>query len=450
MVEPVYFTSLEIENVRCFGDRQPLDLTIDGRRPAQWTLILGDNGVGKTTLLQCLAWMRLVPSGYDPALFNEENAFLIRLRPKMRRGNLGLSANLSIGAGLSSGDDSAKRPESDWKSAKMRLLIEFDPDGDISRKFPKSRRGLYENSLIVAYGADRHRGSQNLTIPELEDPIGTRLAGRTELYDVEEMLSNLHYAAETNTDPKQAKLDLKRITDVLTKILPGDVDPDAIRIFAPDSLGRGNLSGVNLEDFTGLVSFSELSLGYQTTLAWTADYAWRLMRQYPESENPFAEPAVVLIDEIDLHLHPRWQYTIMDDLSEIFPATQFIATSHSPLMAQVAENANFVLLNKRQEEKDVEIVNEPEAIRGWRVDQILTSELFGGLGARSPEVERLFDRRDELLSKRRLTDKEETELDRLRTEIDVLPIHQFSGDRDAITYIRETAALLKKTRKSEN
>ena len=264
------------------------------------------------------------------------------------------------------------------------------------------------------------------------------------------MLSNLHYAAETNTDPKQAKLDLKRITDVLTKILPGDVDPDAIRIFAPDSLGRGNLSGVNLEDFTGLVSFSELSLGYQTTLAWTADYAWRLMRQYPESENPFAEPAVVLIDEIDLHLHPRWQYTIMDDLSEIFPATQFIATSHSPLMAQVAENANFVLLNKRQEEKDVEIVNEPEAIRGWRVDQILTSELFGGLGARSPEVERLFDRRDELLSKRRLTDKEETELDRLRTEIDVLPIHQFSGDRDAITYIRETAALLKKTRKSEN
>ena len=47
MAKTVYFTSLEIENVRCFGDRQELDLTVDGRRPARWTLILGDNGVGR-------------------------------------------------------------------------------------------------------------------------------------------------------------------------------------------------------------------------------------------------------------------------------------------------------------------------------------------------------------------------------------------------------------------
>ena len=51
MNKSVYFTSLEIENVRCFGDRQELDLTVDGHRPAQWTMMLGDNGVGKTTLL---------------------------------------------------------------------------------------------------------------------------------------------------------------------------------------------------------------------------------------------------------------------------------------------------------------------------------------------------------------------------------------------------------------
>ena len=44
MVESVYFTSLDIENVRCFGDRQEVLLAADGRQPAQWTLILGDNG----------------------------------------------------------------------------------------------------------------------------------------------------------------------------------------------------------------------------------------------------------------------------------------------------------------------------------------------------------------------------------------------------------------------
>ena len=59
-IPSVYFTSLEIQNVRCFGELQTLDLTVDGIRPARWTLILGDNGVGKTTLLQCLAWMQPV------------------------------------------------------------------------------------------------------------------------------------------------------------------------------------------------------------------------------------------------------------------------------------------------------------------------------------------------------------------------------------------------------
>ena len=46
MATSVYYNSLAIENVRCFGERQELDLTADGRRPARWTLILGDNNVG--------------------------------------------------------------------------------------------------------------------------------------------------------------------------------------------------------------------------------------------------------------------------------------------------------------------------------------------------------------------------------------------------------------------
>ena len=55
---PFYFTKLSIENVRAFGERQELKLVDADGRPAPWTLIVGDNGVGKTTLLQCLAWMR--------------------------------------------------------------------------------------------------------------------------------------------------------------------------------------------------------------------------------------------------------------------------------------------------------------------------------------------------------------------------------------------------------
>ena len=60
----IYFLSLEIENARCFAEKQVLHLVDSTDRPARWTLLVGDNGVGKTTLLQCLAWMR--PTPYYP------------------------------------------------------------------------------------------------------------------------------------------------------------------------------------------------------------------------------------------------------------------------------------------------------------------------------------------------------------------------------------------------
>ena len=60
---PIYFSTLKIENVRCFGEGQVLRLTDVNGRPAHWSLLIGENGTGKTTLLECLAWMRPVLHG---------------------------------------------------------------------------------------------------------------------------------------------------------------------------------------------------------------------------------------------------------------------------------------------------------------------------------------------------------------------------------------------------
>jgi len=467
----MYFASLDIENVRCFSGSQRLDLTSQNGRPARWTLMLGDNGVGKTTLLQCLAWMRLVPeSGFEiglpdedddsgepppltkgrlgPALPEEEKNEVFESLLRVDSGvELTLEATLSFGARLSFADTSQTNAEGRGKAIRTGVQLFFDTKGRLSDFKPRGRPkvettlgGEFHEPLVVTYGANRQIGKQNLD--DLDDPaIATRLSERTELYDIELILSSLDYAA--TKDPKSREhTQLERLRVVLAKILPENRQPADIEIFPPDVLDRGGLSGVRVKTFSGLVPMSALSLGYQTTLAWTTDLAWRLLKRYPGSPNPLAEPAVVLIDEIDLHLHPLWQLRIVDDLSAIFSGTQFIATAHSPLMVQVAETANLVLLRKR--ENDVEIVNDPEVVRSWRVDQILMSELFAVPRARNTETERLFARRDELVDKSPRSAAEERELKRLRAQIAKLPTAQDPEDQKAVDYIREVAALLKK------
>ena len=91
----------------------------------------------------------------------------------------------------------------------------------------------------------------------------------------------------------------------------------------------------------------------------------------------------MLVDEIDLHLHPKWQREVIGFLTERFPNTQFIVTAHSPLIVQAAAGANLAVL--KREGDHVVIENHPETIRGWRIDQVLTSDLFDLPTARPPD-----------------------------------------------------------------
>src|SRR5262249_22936491 len=123
---------------------------------------------------------------------------------------------------------------------------------------------------------------------------------------------------------------LKTFKNVIAQVLADVRTADDIEI-TPAKIVKGEVqkARVMIRGFDTFVPFTDLSLGYQITLTWILDLAWQLTAYYSESENPLAEPAIVLVDEIDLHLHPHWQWTIMKKLSGLFPKIQFIATSHS-------------------------------------------------------------------------------------------------------------------------
>ncbi len=455
---PIYFTSLELENVRCFGERQTLDLTDDEGKLAQWTLLLGDNGVGKTTLLQCLAWMRPVPAMESrkdstpdtiaPALDSEENEVWKSLLRREAKIQLDLKATLSVGQklGIREKGRILKIKTNVRMSGRNGALQERIPTENL---FPKPLNMNLLDLPIFAYGATRRMGSSNLENSDLSDPLASLFSSSTELYDAEEILLNLDYLAAKSAVKSAAKSKrmrnekrLQRIRQLLAAVLPDIQDEKDIAILGPKVLGHPDEpSGVLFKTPYGLVPLLGLSLGYQTMLAWMVDLASRLYERYPDSPNPLAEPAIVLIDEIDLHLHPLWQRHVMEDLIRHFPSVQFIATAHSPLIAQEAEEANLTVL--QQKDGQVVIKNHPQFVKAGRVDQILTSELFGVPSARRKHVESLIASRNALLDKTRRTRSEEDRLNALDKELENLPTAENHEDRAAMDLIRRMAAKLR-------
>src|SRR5262245_26769003 len=232
---------------------------------------------------------------------------------------------------------------------------------------------------------------------------------------------------------RQGKL-LSDIKGMLAAVLPHISSANDIQISGPSMLGKRWESGIRFQTPTGLTTLSGLSHGYQTTLAMTVDLAWQLFKFHKTSEDPLREPAVVLIDEIDLHLHPMWQRTIIDNLTTIFPRVQFIATAHSPLLVQTALAVESVVIAVMQLVGDhVEIVSNPEVVRGWRVDQILTSDLFGYPSARTKYYEDLDRQHRDLLKKATRTQEEEEELRQVERELALLPTEEDRLDQLNLT-----------------
>ena len=442
---PVYLLSMEVEDLLCFKERQTLNLSNKDGHPAQWTVILGNNGVGKTTLLRCLAGMEMRPEIYEypivvdgvekfeeakefqPMLWNfydfeeiwEEIGIATHTGETIPAISVSFASNITL--------NSFKTGKNlDIQKDYVSIVI----DSELS---PPSEE--FKGATFYGYGATRKMGGTSLSDSNNSYHSASLFSDDELLINAEEWLLQTDYAVKSSSGKTRTRLrkQFKQIIEVLKQILP---DIEDIRIDLDEYLARPTAKF--LTPF-GWVRLSSLGLGYRTTIAWMVDLAVRLFKRYPDSEDPLAEPAIVLVDEIDLHMHPQWQRTIMEFLTERFPNTQFIVTAHSPLVVQAAQDANIVLL--RREGDRVVIDNNPEIIENWRVDQVLTS-VFEMPSARPAKIEPLLQRRKELLTKPKLTASDRAELKELEAQIGTLPTAETSEDIKAMDIIRRAAKLL--------
>jgi uncharacterized protein (TIGR02646 family) len=169
----------------------------------------------------------------------------------------------------------------------------------------------------------------------------------------------------------------------------------------------------------GGVPLEHLSDGFQSLLALAADIVAVMISRWPAME---AAEGIVLIDELDAHLHPRWRMRIVQSLRDVFPRVQFLASSNDPLCLRGLRNGEVVVM-RRNEKNEAVVLTDVPPVEGLRVDQLLTSEFFGLYSTIDPGLDQLFDEYYLLKAKPRLTKAEaarQAELDERLAELQVL------------------------------
>jgi predicted ATP-binding protein involved in virulence len=427
--DAMHFRSLCLENVRAFGKSQSLDLFDNDGNISRWNLILGENGVGKTTLLETLMVMRPVPASIEKSgaagtptlsiarISEFENKEIMRF---IRRGESNSTAMTAV------------LETADGASVKVRVEIKGSANDLEEVKFPEEHYALRSDGpLVIRYVAGRHLGNRNLGRIADRDATASPFSEVIELYDAEEILEKLDHAAKTHDDENDIEVRrFNKLKAVAASILPG-LRTEDIEVRGPRIEGRDrDLSGVHVRTPSGVVPLEELSLGYRTMFALIVDLTWRLSNAFPESLEPVHESAIVLIDEIDLHLHPRWQREIARRLMSQFPNIQFIATTHSPVTAQetLSEGGNVAVV--RWEDGEAHILNRPVPPGNWRFDQVLTDELFPGIASDRPQkVEAKLYERLELIRNSNRSVEQETRLRELDEFVASLPTARTPSDQ---------------------
>ncbi len=437
----MYLKKFSIEHIKCFDKKVELDFSAGVEGSKRWNIILGENGIGKSTLLQAIA---IALMGPDPA--NRLRRPDGWVRKGFTKGNIFAEIVAGDKDGLTGAGQPRKRPYQASYTITGNDEIEvggilYDRptivfDGTKSQLNALKRGPLSEKStgwFAAGYGPFRRlRGGSpdaiRLMYPgKTEARFATLFREDAALEDLNDWLKDLDHRRRSDSETAgRAERLLASIETITKNLLPAGV-----------SLAAINAQGVFFDTpYSRDTLMQDLSDGYRSMLALSTDLLRRLDGAFNDIEDWFdgsqiTAEGVVLIDELDAHLHPNWQRQIGFWLQRAFPAFQFIIATHSPFITQSASDDGIFVLRQETIAKGASVSETTSAsvvcqsdevsVRGWRVDQILNI-LFDVPTLRSPEAEAKMRRYAELKVKASVgggfSDAEQQEFDGLQSWLD--------------------------------
>lgn len=418
----MYVSRVVLQGIKGFTDCE-LDFEGDNGHPG-WAVVTGDNSAGKTALLRSIALAILGPDQLRtlaPDLSgwvthgHEKGTISVEIQPnheldRTYRG--GYPVQGTFWAELEIVDAGGT-----WRAQAT----------DVYRKKRKSAvNGPWQEStsgwFTLGYGPFRRLTGSSpdaqrlMVLPGRIPRFATLFKEDATLAEGEEWLKQLQYRSlEDRPD------DQKTLTTFLD--------------FAGDSFLRQSVKidrvdsyGVWLRDSANrVIPLSDMSEGYRSALAMLIDIFRHMVAAYgtdglveeSDGRRRVVRPGVVLIDEIDAHLHPEWQREIGFWLKEHFPLVQFIVTTHSPIVCQAADGGRIYHIPADRENLGPFRLS-PDDVRrivAGKPDEILVSPAFGLPHTRSPRAVEGRQRHGSLLAKKRtignLTPEENAEFEQL-------------------------------------
>lgn len=329
-----------------------------------WMMFLGENGAGKTSILQAVALALMTDTQRDA--YGDADGW------------------------LSKGADAG------------HVRLTFTNGDQRTLTFKKKQKmfgvaGAVPAMPVLAYGATR-------LLPNRGNPEAARLPAPVSVRNLFEPTFPLIDATRTLCD-KGAISDerFRLLAEDLRRLLPAHANAPIER----------NLTELTSRVNKLVISLHELSGGYRSVLALTLDIMLHLTNSSFDMESA---RGLVLIDELELHLHPQWKIRVVEQLRTLFPRVRFISCTHDPLCVHGLREGELLVLS-RQRVRGTLVVDQIDIPAGTRADEILTGPWFGVPSTMDAGTLALMSEHSALLQLEARTDVQEGSLQVLRRQL---------------------------------